>query len=313
MVELELFLDETHWNESWLLNEVEISDGSETFSGVITAENFSWVDPKTIRALFTVEASPPILPITTPSVITAHNSDYPDIKKISPSAGTSWPIPDNTEILLSQNCAIGTLYNHVKTDPVRDKNHTEHILRANSKVEFLIDDAVDTLKFTFAQTHLELSDKFLLKNSTGKIISESKELHHRTEQNTEKNIGGSYIQAVQYDFNMSTHTGNINYTAKNITAQTPDYLCLEADVLYFKSPVFIQQCQDESLLNTQKSILESNRNFNLDAAQDLYIIGEKEIILDLNGNSIKILSDEISVTASQITATGQVILSVKPT
>jgi len=314
MVELELFLDETLWNQSWLLNDVDITDGTETFSGVITAENFSWVDPKTLRCLFTVEASPQTIPVTTPSVITAHNSDYPDIKKLSPSAGTSWPIPDHTEILLSQNIALGTLYNHAKIDPVNDKNHSQHVLRANSRAEFLIDDALTILKFTFAQTHLQLSDKFLLENPTGKIMTESKEMQYCSKQDSQKNIGGNYIQAVQENFNTATHTGNINYCTKNMAIQNQNYLLLNADALYFKSPRLKYESQDEFNLNSAKEIiLESQEEMTIQVGEELCIIGEKEIMLRQNANTIKISSDEISVTADQITATGQVILSVKPT
>lgn len=323
MIELELYVDPTHWNQSWLFNSVEISSADEHFTGTITAEIFSWVDPETIRCLFTIEATPQAWPSPTPSVITAHNTDYPNVQKLSPSAGTAWPIPEHTELLLShlhenpsQVIALGTLYNHANTDVISTENNSHHVLRANAHTAFLIDDATSAMHFIYDQTHLTLTKDYSLKNPNGIFSMRGKGLTQTSQKNTREHCGENYTRTITDHFISATQHGNIIFHAnQGMRYHTSQQLLLSAGkTLLFESDRFLHLCQKNmNLTSTKGVILNSEEDIDIQAGKTVTIIGEKTITLSQGGNTLTISSDEISLTADQITVSGQVILSVKPT
>ncbi len=311
MVELELFLDESMWNQSWLLSEVQINSGTETFSGTITAEVFSWVDPETVRAAFTVEACVNSPPIPTPSVVTSHSR----CKALTPSAGTSWPIPNNTEILLSQNIAIGTLYNHAMQDPVQDKNYSQHILRANEQTEFLIDDAINQIKFKHGDNQFKLDKNISFINPQGNIFINAHDVNYQSQNDIMENAGRNITYQTTENYSARTQSGNIaiHTSQLNNHAKQNIFLTAKKELEFKSNAINLTSEHDINFQSTECLTLQSHGSVEISGNDDISIIGEKAIILSLNGNTIEITSDRITITANQVTVSGQLILSVMPT
>ena len=327
MVDVEIFLGSDAWNQSWLLNQIDISSSSDTkiFSGIVISETLERIDDKTIRVLLTVESQPPEYPEEFPAVITANINNYPDIKRLSPSAGTSWPIPESSEILVSfienninQPIILGSLFNHNKTDPVSTQNSSQHILRANPNTEFLIDDGKSQIKFTHKQNALILDHDIKINNPTGNIfIATQKNIFYHSKLDTHEITENNYTRKITKNFSLNSQRGNIQCDAEkdlilsaeqNINIQTNKNIILDSNNL-----LNLEAQKIIALLGSEKLTIESSGNITVDANQDLYIMAENSIRISQNGSSIEIKDGVINFNALQIVVSGQPILSVKPT
>jgi uncharacterized protein (DUF2345 family) len=324
MVEIELFLDNQAWHQSWLLSTVDISSNTEKFSGVVISEILEKIDGETVRCLLTVAAHLPEIPQEIPSVISSNTELYPNLKRLSPSAGTSWPIPNSSEILISfvennlnNPIAIGSLYNNLKTDVVNNQNSTQHILRANSDSELVIDDDKPNLNFMHKQHNIHLSDSVAITTPKKILIQASKNIISQSQHDAIETAENNYTRNVGRNFNLNTQTGNIEYnsgkdlnitSSKNIILSSPKNISINSSEL-----LAIHSTSKQSILGQNNIAIKSSGMIKLDTNQDLYIIAEKKIMLNLNGSSIEITDGTINFNAPQITVSGQVMLSVKPT
>lgn len=324
MSEIELFLGNEAWQESWLLSDVTISSDTATFSGTITAESLEWVDPKTIRCLLTVEAKLPSPAENHPSVITSNTNIYQNIPRLSPSAGTSWPIPDNSELLvgfiqdnLNQPIALGSLYNNDKIDPVQEKNSTQHILRANDQAELIMDDKNPTVRFNYQKNTISLTQDLVINNITGNIILDaSQKMIYHSQQNTHEICENNYSRAVQKNFSTNTQTGNMNYqAANNLELNSKDNIHLSSPQnITLQSQATVNLNATLSLMSRQGTTITSSGEMNISSDNDLTIIGEENIQICLGSSVIEITKDGIiNFNAPSITISGQPIVSVKPT
>lgn len=325
MIELELFLDNTAWNQSWLLNPIDISTETEKFSGVVISETLEKVDIETIRCVLTVTAELPEPPQPIPSVITSNTNNYPTIKRLRPSAGTSWPIPENSELLVSfiqdnpkHALAIGSLYNKNKTDPVKNTNTSQHILRANTETEFIINDECSALSFKHEKNNINLTQNLDITSSAGNIFLQSAQnMMYHSEQDTHETTEKNYIRHVSQYFKLGTHIGNIELdTEKNITVQANKNIILNSteklSIVGHENLNLISQ-EQLSLLSQNNAIISSKGNLTLHSDQALVMIADESITLVQNGNRIEITKDAINITAPQVSVSGQTIVSVKPT
>lgn len=315
MIDVELFLGPEAWDQSWLLNAVDISSDTETFSGIVTAEDLEWVDPQTIRCLLHIESHPAVLQKNHPSVITSNTSIYPNIKRLSPSAGTSWPIPDSSELLVCQGIAIGSLYNKNKADPVQSQNATQHILRAHDQTEFMIDDESSTLQFKHQENKITLTDDLAVMNPTGNILLQTaRDIHYQSQGNTQETCENNYTRVIKKRFHAQADA--MHYRAKkNLDLQADNNFNLSsAKNIMLESATLSSASKILNITSRQTLYIQSLGAITIRAEGSLMIMAEENIKLNQNGNSIEINKDgTINFNAPTITVSGQPILSVKPT
>jgi len=328
MVDIEIFLDSSAWNQSWLLNQIDITSSSHTeiFSGIVISETLEKIDHKTMRCLLTVAHQLPDYPEEFPAVITANINHYPDIKILSPSAGTSWPLPESSEILVSfiennsnKPIILGSLFNHNKSDPISTQNASQHILRANPNTELLVDDLKSQLKFTHKQNSLNLTQDINIENPVGNIFIETqKNIFYQSQLDTHETTESNYIRTITKNFSLNTQAGNIKFnTEKNIEISAEQNINIQANQdIYLESKNLLQLDSKNTvaLLGSESLSIESDGNISADTAnQDLYIMAENHIKITQNGNTIEIKDGVINFNAPQIVVSGQPILRVKPT
>ncbi|HEV2614151.1 MAG TPA: hypothetical protein VGV92_05530 [Gammaproteobacteria bacterium] len=324
MGEIELFLGNEAWQQSWLLDEITISSDTATFSGTVTAESLEWVDPKTVRCLLTVESTLPSPIEDHPSVITSNTNIYPNITRLSPSAGTSWPIPESSELLvgfiqnnLNQPIALGSLYNNDKTDPVCNMNSSEHILRANDQTEIIMDDENPTVIFNHKKNNISLTQDLKFNTITGNImLNASQNIIYHSQEHTHETSENNYTRTVQQNFSVNTQIGHMNYeignnlkliSNNNINLSSPQTISIQSQAAINLSATL-------SLMSQKGINITSSGEINISSDNNLTIIGEENIQICSGGSTIEITKEGvINFNAPSITISGQPILSVRPT
>lgn len=326
MIELEIILDRDNWPSSWLLNPVEITaaSGQSLFSGIITAENYELINASSLKAVFIIQ---PLLPLPSPekpSVITRPIHQYPDIPHLSPSEGTLWPIPENSEVLIStinhnpdNPIALASLYNHINFNPVTQQNFSEHILKTSHQNQFLISDNKNNLSFIYQTNKINLNNNLSLINQLGNtVLNSQKNIQYTIQKNLIETSENNYIKILHKNFSIATEAGNISYkSTKSIYTETNHSINFTATQTIEINTAHLENLSEKNLaIMAQHAItLESLGEILFQAGEEITIASEETLKLMMGNSYIEILkSGIINFNAPQITVSGQPILSVVP-